>query len=385
MGRAPPFFLVPGGPFHALTRRLGLVKDDGRDAARLSLVFGLVPWLGLMLISAVDRLVSGRWPLVVQAPSVHVRLLVTIPAFFLAERSLHFRTRRCIERLEGFVHPSSSERFCRQLQRATALRDALVPELLLLAIVAVFVTLAFSGVELLPLGGGRSVRPDLTPVLLWYGAVAVPVFQFLSLRWAWRWVIWSLLLVRLSRLEFEPIPSHPDRRGGLGFLAEPPVGFAYVLLGVSAVLAAGSAFGFEEQTFDLTAFAVRMLSLILLGLVVALGPLLLFARPLFGARFAGVRAYDELAGDYTSRFQQRWLGRGNREELLGTPDIQSLADLANSCDVVRQMRIVPINRDVVVVIVGAVLAPYLVLLLAEVPLVKLFQDFANSFLGQRLF
>ncbi|MGI5864182.1 MAG: hypothetical protein ACOX6T_19300 [Myxococcales bacterium] len=382
MGRAPPFFLAPGGPFHALTRRLGLAKGDGRDVARLSLVFGFAPWLGLMLISVAERLISGKWPLVAQAPSVHVRLLVTIPAFFLAERSLHVRTQRCIERIEGFVEPPSEERFRQLLKRATSLRDALFPELLLLAIVALLLALAFSGAELLPLGGGQSLRLERTPISLWYGVIAVPVFQFLTLRWIWRWLIWTTVLVGLSLLALRPIPSHPDRRGGIGFLAEPAIGFAYILFGASAVLASGSAFGFDQEAFNLTAYGFRVLSLTLLGLIVVLGPLLPFARPLFRARFAGIRAYDELAADYTTRFQQRWLGRSDREGLLGTSDIQSLADMANSYDVVREMRLVPINRDVVVVTVGAVLAPYLVVLLAEIPLAELLQDFANSFLGQ---
>lgn len=48
-----------------------------------------------------------------------------------------------------------------------------------------------------------------------------------------------------------------------------------------------------------------------------------------------------LASRYTRRFEERWLrGDGSAdEELLGSGDIQVLADLGNSMSVVQEMRL----------------------------------------------
>ena len=59
------------------------------------------------------------------------------------------------------------------------------------------------------------------------------------------------------------------------------------------------------------------------------------------------------------------------DELLGTGDIQSLADLGNSFEVVRSMRLAPITRDPIVQVGVAALLPLAPLLLTMMPLEEL--------------
>jgi hypothetical protein len=42
--------------------------------------------------------------------------------------------------------------------------------------------------------------------------------RFITYRWAFRYLIWSLLLWRVGRLGLHLMPTHPDRAAGLGFL-----------------------------------------------------------------------------------------------------------------------------------------------------------------------
>jgi hypothetical protein len=71
-------------------------------------------------------------------------------------------------------------------------------------------------------------------------------------------------------------------------------------------------------------------------------------------------------------FNQKWLGTTSSEEqLLGTSDLQSLADLGNSITVVREMRAVPFGRDDVARLLIATVAPFLPLLLTIMPLEEL--------------
>ena len=51
------------------------------------------------------------------------------------------------------------------------------------------------------------------------------------------------------------------------------------------------------------------------------------------------------------------------EELLGTADIQSLADLGNSYSVVREMRIVPFALEDITLLAATTAAPLLPLML----------------------
>lgn len=78
-------------------------------------------------------------------------------------------------------------------------------------------------------------------------------------------------------------------------------------------------------------------------------------------------------------FEAKWLrgGAPPDEPLLGSADIQSLADLSNSVEGVRTMRSVPITRDAVIRLVLATAAPVLPLLLTIMPL----EERAKKLLG----
>jgi hypothetical protein len=67
--------------------------------------------------------------------------------------------------------------------------------------------------------------------------------------------------------------------------------------------------------------------------------------PALRAKREGLAEYGAFASDYVMDFDQKWLRRKvNGAQLLGTGDIQSLADLGNSFAVVREMRGVPFER-----------------------------------------
>ncbi len=72
-------------------------------------------------------------------------------------------------------------------------------------------------------------------------------------------------------------------------------------------------------------------------------------------------------------FDTKWIrgGAPADEPLVGSSDIQSLADLANSYAVVAQMQIVPISRRSLVYFIAAILIPMAPLLLTVMPAEKL--------------
>ena len=60
----------------------------------------------------------------------------------------------------------------------------------------------------------------------------------------------------------------------------------------------------------------------------------------------GLRDYAKLGNWYTREFDQKWLRHEEppADSLLGSADIQSLADLGSSYDLVRQMTLAPITK-----------------------------------------
>jgi hypothetical protein len=91
----------------------------------------------------------------------------------------------------------------------------------------------------------------------------------------------------------------------------------------------------------------------------------MFTPQMARAKRKGLGDYGLLAQHYVENFQQKWVRRpaASTEELLGTGDIQSLADLGNSYAMVRDMRAVPFWLEDISRLAAATAAPLLPLLL----------------------
>jgi len=114
------------------------------------------------------------------------------------------------------------------------------------------------------------------------------------------------------------------------------------------------------------------LAFVILLVVAVLAPLFSFTLQLARARREGLAEYGALASSYVMDFDQKWLrSKVNDEKLLGTGDIQSLADLGNSFAVVREMRTVPFVTDDVIRLLVATVAPLVPLLLTIMSLDQL--------------
>jgi hypothetical protein len=199
------------------------------------------------------------------------------------------------------------------------------------------------------------------------------LFQFLLFRWYYRLALWISFLVRVARLDLHLVPTHPDRAGGLGFLGVGALAFAPLLCAQGALLAGMIANRIFHEGARLDSFKVEILALAAVVILFILGPLFAFTSHLLRAKRGGLREYGLLANRYVREFDHKWLrgGAAPEEALVGSADIQSLADLANSFDVVRTMRGYPFSRDTVLQLAAATLLPVLPLTLTMIPLEQL--------------
>jgi hypothetical protein len=195
--------------------------------------------------------------------------------------------------------------------------------------------------------------------------VSIPVFQFILLRWYFRLFIWFRFLWRVARLELHLIPTHPDRASGLDFLAKGSYAFGPVLFAQGALLAGQIATRVLYGGRSLLSFKMEAFGLVAFFLLVVLGPLVMFSPQMTRAKRKGLRDYGLLASRYVEGFEHKWVRKdgAKADELLGTGDIQSLADLSNSYAIVREMRIVPFGLDDMIRLAVAATAPLLPLAL----------------------
>jgi hypothetical protein len=208
----------------------------------------------------------------------------------------------------------------------------------------------------------------------WYAWVALPLFTFLIVRAVIEWGAWIRVLWYLASSPLHLSAAHPDRSGGIEFIHRPSMAMALVIFAVSSVLA--SAWGTEIKLGDTLAheYVDQAVIFVLIALALVLGPLLLFMVALTRTRHEGMRDYGRVAGVYVRRFFSRWVAPATPDEgLLGSSDIQSLADMANAFRGIDEMRLVPFGVRETVSVGIAALVPMLPLALTEVPLSELVQ------------
>ncbi len=172
------------------------------------------------------------------------------------------------------------------------------------------------------------------------------------------------------------VPTHPDRAGGLGFLGAVAYAFTPMLLAQGALLAGMIANQIFYEGATLPEFKLELIGTVALMVFTILGPLLVFGPQLEAAKRAGLREYGTLAQRYVREFDSKWVrgGAPAGEPLVGSADIQSLADLGNSYEVVRGMRFVPFTVQVVVQLAVTTLVPVVPLTLTMISLEQLLEQ-----------
>jgi hypothetical protein len=180
-----------------------------------------------------------------------------------------------------------------------------------------------------------------------------------------RLFIGFVFLWQASRINLKLIPTHPDRCGGLAFLGKNAYVFGPILFAQGAMLAGVVASRVLYRGESLLSFKLQIGAFIGFFVLAILGPLLMYSPRLANVKRKGLVEYGLLAQRYVEGFEQKWIfqERTAGEELLGSADVQSLADLGNSYSMVREMRTVPFGLDDITRLAAATAAPLLPLLL----------------------
>jgi len=369
----PDFSLVMGGPLFQLFHRAYLSGDALELLRRRVVVIVLLTWLPPLLLSVIEGGVSGgsiKVPFLYDIEA-HVRFLVALPALFIAELTVHKRVgpliRRFVER--RIIAPEDLPALNSAVKSTVRVRNSIVTEVVLLILVYTL-GLALWRNQIAMGTATWYAHPDqtgfhITHAGYWYAFVSIPIFQFILLRWYMRIFLWFHLLWRISRLNLRLTGAHPDRAGGIGFLGTSSYAFGPILFAQGALLSGLIASRVLYEGQNLLSFKVDAGCLVAAMVLLILGPLTMFTPQMERTRRKSSAEYGLLANRYVAGFEEKWMRGGEPEmgDLLGSGDIQSLADLGNSYATVCEMRIVPFGMKDVTRLAAVTAAPLIPLTL----------------------
>lgn len=371
-------FSLVQDPVLRLLRALKLVPPHQFAAPRRTLLLVILTWVPIMVWAAF----TGHLHPSVQDDSlmrhlgVHIRCLLGIPLFVLCEPFADRVMRIVVGNFptSGLIRDDQLGAFDQVLNSVERLRDSRLVYLILTAIVVVSALVSRqnwliqdtdSVVWSAPSGG-------LDFGGMWALYVVRPLFLFMLLAWVWRLILTWILFRRISRLDLQLIPSHPDRVGGIGFVRLHSAAFSMVVLAISSVACAAMAHQMLSHGAKIAQFQPLLIFLVVL-LVVLFGlPLTAFSWRLRRTSLRAQFEYGTLAGRHVRGLHQRWIeGRKIEDDVLSAPEIGPAADVFTLYQMATKMQLVPVGKAQLGAILIPAAVPALLVVALEVPIGEL--------------
>lgn len=383
------FSIVLGGPFFQLLNKVHLTGKALELVKRRTLIISMIAWLPLLLFSMLKGEAWGDSLSLtfLKDFDVHIRFLVAMPLLIVAELLVNERMLMVVRQFEErkLIPEHAMEQFRNAIASAYRLRNSMVAEPLIVVIIYVI------GYQLVWKQSGAveastwyfdSAAGDGSLSLAgnWFRFLSLPIWQFLFLRWYYRIFIWSRFLFQVSRIKLNLVASHPDQVGGLGFMANSIHAFVPLALAHGAMLAGMLSNHIFYEGAVLLDFKIEIGIVIVLVLLLAILPLFFFSSQLAELKRTGTLEYGRLASQYVREFDDSYVKGGPVANAVMGADIQSLADLANSYDVVKGMQIVPITRAHIIMLAISTAVPVLPLVLTMMPMNELIKILAGVLL-----
>jgi len=366
------FLIGRGAPFFELQRQIGLVRAESLNSGRRAFLFVFLTAVVPVLLALLTGGTAGALS-ILREPSFLARFVLFVAICFLMEGSLETRLKNFLERfdLSGLLDDAQRKKGALAVARALSLRNLATADVVCLAL-AIIVSIATLRIRLAAGTGGWIMEEVsgthvLSTAGWWITTVSNTIFWFLVFRWLWRILIWAILLTWISRLDMRLVATHPDRFGGLGFIATYPNAFAPLIFAMSSVPAAAAFRKLNDQTMDVATFGTLMTAWLVVVLAVFMMPLLSFRRPLSRLKATTLKEADILS----TRFQRASERKVFDRNLFGPPD-EAIDSEAPDPSAIRKaatsLRTVPFSRQAVLPLSVAALAPLLIAGATQLPL-----------------
>jgi hypothetical protein len=331
-----------------------------------------VTWLPLVIITAFSQ--PEHLLGLLQDYGVFSRIVIVIPVLLMGQLLMEVRFRVIAVHLQqaDLLDDEDQIKIDQVFRVLRRLRDAVLPELIIIA--AVLAELLLSGQYKLVAEGAWAVTTDdgasrLSVAGWYYLLVSLAIYQFLMLFSFWKWLLWSYLLVRLSRMRLKLVATHLDRHGGLGFLGLAAAAFNPIALALSASIASTWRYQILHSDMTLASLRIPVIGLLVLIFLAELGPMCFFVPRLAILRSKALLDYGVLAQKHASYFHEKWVARAVDWETqrADISDVTTLA-FAASYDRIKRMNPFPVDKGALIGLALAILAPLLPVVLAEIPL-----------------
>jgi len=384
--------LFRGDCLDRLLDRCGLCRDLPSGTARRILALFLLCWPPVLILSFLQGFALG--------PTMRTSFLFDLAAYgqFFLGIPLMLAAEPIVERqiisaglhfvASGLVPGSSAKRCAESIEMAGKMARSRWTTGFCL-IVAYGLTWLWLGRELQGdwetwHATGTDARKSLTMAGAWAGIIAVPIFNFVWLRWLCKIATWIWFLRRMSAIPLRLVAGHPDRMGGLGFLSSVQTSFGLLIFSFGAVIGTNFIYRATVSPSPFWEFASwgPVVGFAIGAPGAFLVPLTLFTRKLQDLKMAA-------ALDIDSIIQLRLEGLDEESVQCDGPAVELHKQLrrrfsvarrfADEYEQVRKLRVVPFDLRSVAQLFGTAVLPMLPIVPEIISMPHLLNKFFERF------
>ena len=379
------------GPSQKLFRKLKLTGSTDTLILRKVIFFLILAWLPLLIFSLID---STAYNSEIEIPLLfdfvlYVRVFLVIPLVFIAERifnsTMYGSLNHFVE--SGIIAENNVDEYKSILKIFGKYKDSGIIDLLVFMLAYAIVILVLSNIwksygesgSLTSWQYSKDVQGQISLGGYWYAFITIPIYIFFFARLLWKFLLWSFVLYKISKINLNLFPTDPDRSGGLGFLGQNQLYFGLLGFIQTSIFSAEIASKILYAGTVITDYKSFIIGILALFTLIIICPMMFFTNKLIKTKLNGILEYSVTSHMYVSAFHDKWIDGKNseNENLLGSADIQSLADLSGSYDIVKTMIPLPIDLRAVITLVLLVTVPFSPLILFVIPLDQLFKEMAG--------
>lgn len=363
-----------------LKRFLPTFDTGERLIFRMLLIPGITA-LPIVILSAIYGTLAGTTvdePLLKDVETL-TRLFVIIPFLLYVEKVIEQPLGSYLENAAKQIKAPDADRFFRFRLRFGKWSQSSLPEIVLFILIYIF-TLSLTGRMADPGSTSWVYRTtsieelQFTVAGRYFALVSLPLYQFVFIRWLWRWLLWVGSLISLSRMNWNLNAMHGDRMGGLEFLNGMPFIFSISALSLSMNLSTMIYEEIRDGAVTLLDYKFTITGFVILVAILCFLPLVSFIPKLLRLRSNAIEKFGALIQFHHNHFEAKWFSKSESEveSILGSTDPSSLADINGGYEAVQSMRIVPINYKLLLFAMLLLSIPFIPLLFTSYSFLEIF-------------
>jgi hypothetical protein len=348
-------------------------------------VFGLMIlcWLPIAGLSLFKLGWNSFYLLFIRDIATHVRFLIVMPILLFTRRSFNNSFNKTI----GFIHETkivdvnNQHAFEKAMVSIEKWRSSKVVDFVI--IVLVYSSFYFQETNRINMTHSYApwhlVDEKITAAGWWYLVLSLPVLQILLYRWLYTILLWIIFLRKISRINLNLSALHPDGAGGLGFLQYTQLSFFPVALAFSALTAAVINNAIIFSGVSIVEYKIAIASILIFVLLLFVLPLLLLLPLLAKVKRRYFMLYSLESWPFARKYEEELHAFYLTEE--EKPDASWHVDLIGSFEATRDMKIILIDKTVLLAFTAAVVLPLLPVVAQQVPLKEILVNLLGKIMG----